>query len=104
MPTGMVTEKTFQKTVVSRAKKLAAQRGKFLFIAKMEAVGQRGFPDLLLISGGVSLYLELKSPKGTGVLSPLQVRMHQDLVAAGAWVEVGSNLEFIDSLLEKLLG
>lgn len=98
MPTGMITEKTFQKNVMAKFKKAGG------FVAKMEAVGQCGFPDLLVILRGRSLYLELKSPKGTGKLSPLQERMHLDLREAGAWVEVAQDMETIDSLLEKLLG
>ena len=98
MPTGMITEKAFQKSVMAKFKKAGA------WVAKMEAVGQRGFPDLLVIYQGKSLYLELKSPKGTGVLSPLQERMQRYLREAGAWVEVAANMETIDLLLAKLLG
>lgn len=98
MSTGMITEKTFQKTVMAKFKKSGA------WVAKIEAVGQRGFPDLLVIYAGRSLYLELKSPKGTGKLSPLQERMQQDLREAGAWVEVASSMETIEILLQKLLG
>jgi len=98
MTTLMVTEKTFQKTVIAKFKKVGC------FVAKMEAVGQCGFPDLLVIYRGVSLYLELKSPKGTGKLSPLQLRMHDELRQAGAWVEVAHDMETIDMLLKKLLG
>ena len=100
----MVTEKTFQKSVAAKIKSAAKVRGFPIFIAKMEAVGQRGFPDLLIVCAGKSLYLELKSPKGTGVLSPLQERMHRDLREAGAWVEVASSMEAIDQLIITLLG
>lgn len=100
----MVTEKTFQKSTIAKIKSAAKAQGLPVFIAKMEAVGQRGFPDLLIICAGKSLYLELKSPKGTGVLSPLQERMHRDLREAGAWVEVASNMETVDQLINTLLG
>lgn len=93
----MVTEKTFQKSVIAKFAKAG------VFVCKVEAVGQRGFPDLLLIHNGQSVYLELKSPKGTGVLSPLQSRMQSALTAAGAWVENAQSLEKIDEILEKLL-
>lgn len=92
-----ITEKTFQKKVIAEAKK----RG--IFVCKMEAVGQRGFPDLLLVFNGQSLYLELKSPKGTGKLSPLQERMQAELRKVGGWVENAHSMEQIDILLEKLL-
>ena len=92
-----ITESTFQKKVVLAAKK----RG--VFVAKMEAVGQRGFPDLLLVANGRSLYLELKSPKGTGTLSPLQRIMQARLCEAGAWVENAQDMGAVDLLLEKLL-
>ena len=93
----MVTEKVFQKSVISRAKKMGC------FVAKMEAVGQAGFPDLLIISQGKSLYLELKSPKGTGKLSALQEIMHEEIRAAGGWVEVAQDMETVDRLLKMLL-
>jgi hypothetical protein len=93
-----ITEKSFQKTVILRAKRLGC------FVAKMEAVGQAGFPDLLLIYRGRSLYLELKSPKGTGKLSALQVHMHEQLRAAGAWVEVAQDMYRVEELLKELTG
>ena len=99
----MVTEKTFQKSVIAKIKSTAKAQGLSVFIAKMEAVGQRGFPDLLIVCAGKSLYLELKSPKGTGILSPLQERMHRDLREAGAWVEVAANMETVDQLINTLL-
>lgn len=93
----MVTEKVFQRNVISKCKKLG------FFVAKMEAVGQSGFPDLLIIGNGKSLYLELKSPKGTGKLSALQEIMHEEIRAAGGWVEVAQNMETVDRLLNLLL-
>lgn len=93
-----ITEKAFQKNVCARFRKIGA------FVAKMEAVGQRGFPDLLVIYKGRSLYLELKSPKGTGRLSDLQILMHESLREAGAWVEVAQNMSTIDDIIGLLLG
>jgi hypothetical protein len=92
----MITEKSFQKSVILLAKRLGC------FVAKMEAVGQAGFPDLLVIFNGKSLYLELKSPKGTGKLSALQIHMHEQLRKAGAWVEVAQDMKRVEELLKEL--
>ena len=92
-----ITEKVFQKAVIAKVRRLG------YFVAKMEAVGQSGFPDLLIIGNGKSLYLELKSPKGTGKLSPLQELMHAEMRAAGAWVEVAQDMNRVDELLGMLL-
>ena len=49
-----------------------------------------------------SLYLELKSPKGTGKLSALQIYMHEQLHKAGAWVEIAQDMKRVEELLKEL--
>lgn len=74
-----------------KLKKLAEDAGVLFY--KMEAKGKRGFPDVLLLANGRSVYIELKSPKGTGKLSALQTRRIEEMKAAGADVRVIDNLE-----------
>jgi hypothetical protein len=50
---------------------------------KMECVGRSGFPDVLLTWRGWSVYVELKSPAGTGRLSPRQKIMLKGLTNQG---------------------
>jgi len=60
---------------------------------KLNADGQRGFPDLLLLRGGVIVFLELKNPNGKGKLSAPQVRMVEKFKAQRANIYVVENLE-----------
>jgi hypothetical protein len=93
----MISEKMLQHAIITLAKK----RG--VFVAKMEAIGQRGFPDLLLIANGRSLYMEIKSPTGKGRLSALQVRMIENMRNHGAQVVVVSDFDDAAKLIENML-
>jgi hypothetical protein len=63
------------------------------------AIGQRGFPDLLLIfKGGLVVFVELKTP--TGRLSPKQKRTIKRMKKQGAKVYVIDTLEGFTGLLE----
>jgi hypothetical protein len=65
----MRTEKQLQGYIM----KLCKARG--ILCQKMESKSSRGWPDLILIFGGKVLFVEVKSPAGTGVLSEWQVKM-----------------------------
>jgi hypothetical protein len=58
-------------------------KGSGILAAKVEAVGRRGFPDLLLIFDGVVVFMELKNPNGKGVISKQQIRWASRLAAHG---------------------
>ena len=61
---------------------------------KLNADAQRGFPDLLLLHGGVIVFLELKNPNGRGRLSAPQIRM------VGKFKEQGANIYVVENLEE----
>lgn len=62
----------------------------------------RGFPDrLLLLPGGVSVWVEMKRPQG-GRLSPAQKVQHVCLRRLGQRVEVVWTQEQADDLLREL--
>jgi hypothetical protein len=69
----MKTEKQLQ----DYTKKLA--RGFGCNYYKLACVGQTGFPDVLITWKGWSIFIELKSPAGTGVLSARQKYMLKQL-------------------------
>lgn len=46
---------------------------------KLQAPGERGFPDRLIITPGGAAFVELKRPGG-GKVSPHQVAMHKRLL------------------------
>lgn len=65
---------------------------------KLKGLGvQAGWPDLLIVTGGVLHGLELKT--ATGRLSPAQVAAHERLRAAGARIAVAYGL---DEALDQL--
>ena len=72
-----------------------------IFCRKMQASGRRGFPDVLLINDRV-VFVELKTPAGTGRLSALQKREIELLRHAGADVRVISTKEEADDLIKNL--
>jgi hypothetical protein len=72
-----------------------------IFCRKMEASGRRGFPDVLLINDRV-VFVELKTPAGTGRLSALQKREIDLLRRAGADVRVIDTVEGVDDLIAEL--
>lgn len=92
-----MNESALQQKILAEAK----SRG--ILALKVEAVGRRGLPDLLLIYNGKTFHAEIKNPKGTGRLSELQVRMIANLRAHGAEVFVIDNLQDAVAMLESML-
>jgi hypothetical protein len=67
--------------------------------AKLKRMGLKsGWPDIIILHKGRSLFLELKS--ATGTLSPTQRIVHQLLVAAGASVTVCRSIDDVRERLE----
>jgi hypothetical protein len=70
--------------------------------AKLTVRGQRGWPDrLVLLPGGIVLFVELKRPKG-GVMSAVQKEMHIKIWQLGARVCRVNTIEQIDELLRMV--
>lgn len=69
--------------------------------AHLKAMGlAAGVPDLLIIYKGVTLFIELKAPKG--VLSETQKLIHQKIAKAGAEVCTCRSLAEIEASLEGM--
>lgn len=92
----MKTEKDLQNYL----RKECIKRGVLYY--KVQAVSQRGFPDCFLAYDGKTLLVELKSPAGTGRLSPLQITNINKLVKQKVWVEVVASVKEVDDLLALL--
>ena len=73
-------EKTLQANIKKELQKLGC------LVYKVEARGQAGFPDLLVVLDGVSSYLEVKTK--TGRLSRLQEHCIKQMREHGARVFV----------------
>ena len=65
----------------SKIMKLA--RGLGFLAYKIDAAGRRGIPDLLLVVEGAIFFIEVKSPKKTGKISPIQAYRRRELEASG---------------------
>ena len=90
------TEKHLQTYLFKQAK------AKGIYCRKMAAVGRRGFPDVLLAHQGYLIFLELKSPSGKGVLSPLQVKEIEHMRQAGIGVWVINQKDQVDAIIREL--
>jgi len=69
---------------------------------KLECVGRSGFPDVLLTYKGWTLFIELKSPSGTGRLSARQRLMLSGLIKADQETYVIHSKEEADQIIEGL--
>lgn len=103
----MFTEKNLQNYLQAACR----QRG--ILCYKFSSPARRGVPDIILIhprsdgpDGPVPArvrFIELKSPKGTGRLHPLQKHEIGLLVTAGVAVHVVDSREEVDAIMEGLL-
>lgn len=66
---------------------------------KINSPMKRGMPDLLMVDKCINYFLELKTPAGTGRLSPQQVYMIRELRDYGALVFVVSDFDCASCLL-----
>lgn len=91
-----MTEAQLQEKIIKNYSK----RGIFCF--PVAGRGRRGFPDLVAIYRGVSVFIELKSPKGTGRLDPLQAHTIEAMRSQGATVHVISTITEAEQIAEGL--
>ena len=93
----MKTEKDLQKYLKKQCKKNG------VFFAKLESRSGRGFPDCILVFDTRVVFIELKSPAGTGRLSELQRRCHSSMSSAGADVRVMDSVARVDGIIDELV-
>lgn len=96
MAAGMRTEKQLQNYIRQRALRLGAT------FDKVESRSRAGFPDCFIARNGGVWLVEVKSPAGTGRVSPHQERCMADLTAHGVNVFVIDSVELADSFLEMV--
>ena len=66
---------------------------------KVESRSRRGFPDIFMAKGGQVVLVELKSPAGTGKVSPLQRRCIDDLLSRGVVTYIVDSVEGVDAIM-----
>ena len=93
----METEKQLQDYIMKECKK------RNILCHKLESRTSCGWPDLILMYNGESLFIDVKSPSGTGNLSALQVWTIADIQAHCGWVEAVDSKVVADTLIEELL-
>jgi hypothetical protein len=91
-----MVEKDLHRYVKKKCKELQ------ILFYKLQCQGKRGFPDLLLLKNGRGVFVELKSPKGTGRLSELQKREIARLRSEGVQVEIIKSTSEADSITREL--
>ena len=93
----MKTEKQLQDYIIKECKK------RDILCHKLESRTSRGWPDLILMGNGVTIFVEVKSPSGTGELSVLQCRTLADIQDHGGWSEVVADKEEADVLVRAVV-
>ncbi len=90
-----------EKALQEYTKRMCTQYGVLCY--KFSAPSKRGVPDLLLIGPmGHVLFVELKSPAGTGRLSPLQVRELKIISEHNTEVYIVKEYEEIEEIIISL--
>ena len=90
-----------EKQLHTYIKKLC--QSKKVMMAKIHAENRSGWPDLILIHKGYVIFMELKAPSGTGVLSARQIITIDRMRANGAEVYVCDSQEKADFIVESLI-
>ena len=73
-----------------------------IYARKLVAVGQTGFPDVMIAINGNALFIELKNPNGKGELSKKQGREISKMKAVGLQVVVLDNRKDIDDVIRLI--
>ena len=84
-----------------KLKKIAKENACLFY--KWISPGKSGVPDRILIRPGIVgevIFVELKSPKGTGRLTPLQRLRHAELLSAGCRVVVVKSIDEFRALIK----
>ena len=92
----MLSESGLQSYLRREAKK----RG--ILFYKLTA-SEAGFPDVMLVYRGQTVFVELKSPKGTGRLSARQIRIINQLESQGMEVYVEHTKEGCSEIITGLI-
>lgn len=90
----MTLESTIEAYLVKRVKELGGET------VKLAVPGTRFIDRLCMLPGGVTLYVELKRPKG-GRKSKLQEHWIEWLVANGHRAAFAKTKDEVDALLER---
>ncbi len=90
----MSTEKSLQQWFTKECRSRGFLNYKFV------SPSQSGVPDVIVIGNGVTTYVELKTPRGTGKLSPLQSYVHGKMRGAGAKVLVTNDKDELKRWLD----
>lgn len=91
-----MTEAQLQNYLMKQAK--AHQ----VYARKLVAVGRTGFPDVMICFDGLPVFIELKSPTGTGRLSKKQNREIVNMRERGMTIMVLHTTQEIDNVIRAI--
>ena len=88
------TEKKFEAHCAKEARKLG------ILAYKFQSPSNRGVPDMLFIfPSGETIYIEFKSPKGTGKISVLQAKTIEKFNQQKVSVYVIDNVQYFNQVI-----
>lgn len=92
----VVTESKLQEKVIKIFKRCG------IFCDTVGSRGRRGFPDLVAVYDSRVVFIELKSPKGTGRVAPIQAHTHEIMRAHGATIYVIDSITDAEQVAREL--
>jgi len=90
-----------EKDLQSYLRQVAYRAG--VLFHKVESRSTRGFPDVMLMHGGVVVFVELKTPSGEGRLSAAQKVCIRDIQAHGGTVRVIDSVAGVDEIVPEII-
>ncbi len=102
MPSKYLRIKSFmtERDLQNYLKKQCKSKG--LLFHKLESKSSRGFPDCMIAYDGRVSFIELKSPKGTGSLHPLQINCITKMLDHRLDVRVIDNKTDVDLAIKQI--
>lgn len=73
-----------------------------IYARKLVAVGNTGFPDVMIAFNNHAVFIELKNPNGKGELSKKQIREIARLRDQGMNVYIVDSYEAVDEVIRNL--
>jgi len=89
-----------EAALLREAKKLAKQLN--IGCYRVQLIALRGMPDLLIVDRTLTYFLELKTPAGTGTVSPQQRVIIAELIDYGAVVYIVADFDLLACLMLAL--
>ncbi len=91
-----MSERSLQNYLIKQAKAYG------VYARKLVAVGNTGFPDVMISFNGHAVFVELKNPNGKGELSKKQISEINKMKAVGLNVLVLASHAEVDDVIARI--